>query len=229
MGCGIVFRLDSAGSLTVLYAFTGLSDGAYPWSALVEDSEGNLYGTTISGGNPACNSTNPIPGCGTLYKLDPSGNFTVLHTFAGRPDDGQGCDSKLTLDAKGNLYGVCFNGGSSDLQAGIVFKYSMDKLTLLHNFTGGSDGQGPEGQLLLDSQGNLYGVTNSGGTFDEGTVFNVTRSGNEAVLYSFGTNGGDGTYPTGGLAMDADENLYGTTYSGGASKLGTVFKLTRHD
>lgn len=169
----MVFKLDPAGSETVLYSFTGGRDGEWPYAALIMDAARNLYGTTLFGGNLNCNSGQ---GCGTVFKVDPSGNETVLHSF-----------------------------------------------------TGGSDGELPEGSLIMDQQGNLYGTTIYGGTYGWGTVFKLNPSGNETVLYSF-TGGNDGMQPIGGLVMDAANNLYGTTYGGGAFNncnggCGTVFKL----
>jgi uncharacterized repeat protein (TIGR03803 family) len=224
-GCGVVFKLDSSGHLTVLHTFTGLADGAYPYAGLVRDTNGNLYGTTVAAGDDACNSQSPTPGCGIVFKVDANGNLTALHTFSG-PPDGEEVGENLTLDAKGNVYGAASSGGTSPLQAGIVFKLAADgKETVLHNFSGGSDGQSPNGGLVFDARGILYGTTMYGGAFDKGTVFKISRGGKETVLHSFGA-AGDGTYPWGGLVLDADGNLYGTTYSGGASNFGTLFKLT---
>jgi uncharacterized repeat protein (TIGR03803 family) len=149
--------------------------------------------------------------------------FTVVHNFSGISDGGNPLNG-LTLDGLGNLYGTTNNGGASD--NGVVFKINQSGVeTVLYNFKGGTDGQNPEGGLVLDAAGNLYGTTTAGGVSGAGTIFVVTAAGKEKVLYSF-TGAPDGSKPEAGVARDAAGNLYGTTTAGGAYGYGMVFKLT---
>jgi len=225
-GIGAVFKLDPSGNETVLHSFTGGSDGWMPYAGLIMDDQGNLYGTTFS-------SNAPAQGNGVVFKLDPAGSETVLYTFTGGRD-GAWPFAALIMDTARNLYGTTYVGGNlnctSSQGCGTVFKLDPSgNETVLHSFTGSGDGGFPEGSLIMDQHGNLYGTTASGGTYDFGTVFKLDPSGNETVLYSF-TGGNDGMHPLGGLVMDAANNLYGTTSGGGAfnncyGTCGTVFKL----
>lgn len=148
--------------------------------------------------------------------------FEVVHNFTGGSDGGDPLDG-LTLDGSGNLYGTTSSGGTSNY--GVVYRVTKGGVeTVLHNFAGGTDGASPEGSLLWDKAGYLYGTTMDGGASGEGTVFKVTAAGKEAVLYSF-TGTAAGAFPEAGLIMDAAGNLYGTTTAGGLSGNGTVFKL----
>ena len=214
-GQGTVFQLDSSGTLNVLYSFTGGNE-ASPWAGLIADAAGNLYGSTEGGDGP-----------GAVFQLMPSGALNVLHSFTGR--DGAVPHGGLMFDAAGNLYGTTHNGGASGY--GTVFQLTpVGALNVLYSFTGGSDGAYPEAGLISDMAGNLYGTTYGGGAGGQGTVFQLTPSGNLTVLYSF-TLGSDGAWPVGGLVADAAGNLYGTTSSGGATAscpggCGTVFELT---
>jgi uncharacterized repeat protein (TIGR03803 family) len=191
-GYGTVFQLDSSGTLTVLYSFTGGTDGRNPDSGLIADAAGNLYGTINQGGDLAsCNSPN-THGCGTVFQLTPPGSLTVLHRFAGsdgsRPVDWAG----LLADAAGNLYGTTSAGGDCTSCAvqfiegcGTVFQLTPSgALTVLYSFTGGSDGGDPTAALIADTAGNLYGTTLEGGAtgscnrpYGCGTVFQLTPSG----------------------------------------------------
>jgi uncharacterized repeat protein (TIGR03803 family) len=225
-GCGTVFKVDTTGHETVLYTFTGAEgDGANPHGSLVRDAKGNLYGTTYLGGDSnayAC-MDGDSRGCGTVFKLDTTGNETLLYTFTGGVDGGYPY-AGLVRDAKGNLYGTTSGGGAYG--QGTVFKVDANgKETVLYSFAGGEDGSGPYGGLVRDAKGNLYGTT-SGDNSSGGTVFKVDTNGNETVLYSFTGMGGDGYDPLSSLVRDAKGSLYGTTAEGGASYVGTVFKLT---
>jgi uncharacterized repeat protein (TIGR03803 family) len=219
-GCGIVFKLDSTGKETVLYRFAGYpADGQMPLQGLVRDSAGNLYGTTFQGG---------AYGGGTVFQIGPAGAEIVLHNFNLNGIDGYDpFGGSLLRDSAGNLYGTTELGGSQF--GGTVFRLAPNgEETILHNFNYGSntDGYFPYGTLAVDSERNLYGVTNFGGAFlSYGAVFKVSVSGNETLLYSFSGTGGDGAVPGGGLVRDSAGNLYGTTNSGGDSYFGTVFKL----
>lgn len=208
-----------AQTLTVLYSFSGGEDGANPFAGLIMDRYGNLYSTTTGGG---------ASGAGTVFKVDHSGNETVLHSFSG--PDGAVPLAGLVMDWDGNLYGTTAFGGSSfmdnviDSGNGTVFKVdTQGNETVLHSFMNVPDGVEPSAGLIMDWYGNLYGTTTGGGASGGGTVFEVDRSGNETVLHSF--SGPDGADPFGSLVMDRDGNLYGTTAGGGSSTWGTVFKL----
>jgi len=197
-------------------------DGTYPAAGPVMDAAGNLYGTTQYGGQF---------GCGTVYKQH-GNTYSILYNF----DNTHGCWplASLILDAQGNLYGTTSGGG--DHRVGTVFKVSPDGTpTLLYSFTGSNgDGYGPASSLVRDAQGNLYGTTVNGGS-GYGTVFKVTPGGAETVLYTFkgGLGGPDGVNPVGGLVMDSQGNLFGTTEFGGAHPencggtlgCGTIFKI----
>jgi uncharacterized repeat protein (TIGR03803 family) len=213
-GAGVVFKIGTSGNEMVLYSFTGGADGGYPLGGVILDSKGNLYGTTNGGG---------ASGGGVVFKIDTSGNETVLYSFTGGADGG-GPLAGVILDSKGNLYGTTNGGGASN--AGVVFKVdtSGDE-TVLYSFTGGADGGGPLWVVLArDSGGNLYGTTVSGGASNAGVVFKVDPTGHETVLYSF-TGGTDGGNPSVGVIRDWDGNLYGTADSGGASNAGVVFEI----
>lgn len=240
-GYGTIFKLTPTGTETVLHRFSG-DDGAGPASPLIADAAGNLYGTTTYGG---------LNLGGTVFKLtlnsDGTYSHSVLHNFGRYPVDGA-APHGLIGDAAGNLYGTTTGGGASacgDLGCGTVFKFTPNldgtySETVLHNFTGGSDGQYPFGDLIADAAGNLYGTTFYGGGsgcngLGCGTVFELTPNldgtYSETVLHNF-TGGSDGAAPTAGLLADAEGNLYGTTSEGGGRNrdcltgCGTVFKLT---
>jgi uncharacterized repeat protein (TIGR03803 family) len=220
-GVGTVFQLDASGTENVLYSFTAGTDGGLPLAGLVRDEAGNLYGTTFFGGVFAC-------GCGTVFKLDPTGKETVLYSFTGYPVDGADPYAEVVRDRVGNLYGTTSSGGAYG--DGIVFKLdTTGKETLLHTFTGGPDGGGPVGDLVLDGAGNLYGTTFYGGKgcgLGCGVVFKLTKAGKFTLLHTF-TGTPDGQGPHAGLVRDAAGNLYGTTSNGGAHGWGTVFKLDK--
>jgi uncharacterized repeat protein (TIGR03803 family) len=222
---GVVFKLERTGKQTVLYTFTGGTDGATP-SGVVLDAVGNLYGTTYQSGSF---------GLGVVFKLDPTGYETVLHSFSGA--DGANPDANVILDAAGNLYGTTYYGGTGG--NGIVFKLDQSgHETVLYSFTGLTDGGRPVAGLIRDSAGNLYGTTAyggiSGGACDGygcGVVFKLDALGKETVLYSF-TGGADGANPRAGLIRDKKGNLYGTTQVGGTPfgcgdyGCGVVFRLS---
>jgi uncharacterized repeat protein (TIGR03803 family) len=245
ISCGTVFKLDTSGQETVLHKFTfSNGDGMMPFveGSVIRDSQGNLYGTTFYGGDARCYTDGEYYGCGIVFKLDPSGQETVLHTFEGAAQgDGAAPAAQLVLDGLGNLYGTTNNGGDAHCTAhyyepgcGTVFKIdTAGHETILHQFTGANgDGAIPSG-VILDAQGNLYGTTTFGGNHQFGTVFRVDPSGNETILYSFrGAGVGDGASPVSGLIRDSQGNLFGTTLDGGNAHCsdltpgcGTVFKL----
>lgn len=193
--------------------------GVEPMAPLLLDRTGNLFGTTYSGG--AYND-------GVIFRISPTGHEKVLHEFAGYQNgDGASPSAGLVADKAGNLYGVTLLGGADN--QGTVFKLARDGTeTLLHEFTGSSDGAQPWATLIIDTKGNLYGTAGSGGggICDSGcgVVFKLSPAGKETVLYEF-KGGNDGVGPTSSLVKDRDGNLYGTTREGGASDQGTAFKL----
>jgi uncharacterized repeat protein (TIGR03803 family) len=206
----------------ILYAFERKGDGGSPQASLFLSAKGDLYGTTFLGGDPSCS-------CGTVFKLFLDGQFAPLHQFTGT--DGANPAAGLIADGNGSLYGTTSQGGGGPSSKGTVFKLTPPTEqpghwteTTLHTFTGGEDGASPYGGLVVDKAGNLYGTTNRGGASNHGTVFLLDATGKEAVLYSF-TGSPDGAYPYGWLVHDDSGNLYGTTFEGGDSNYGTVFKL----
>jgi uncharacterized repeat protein (TIGR03803 family) len=166
--CGVVFKLATSGQETVLYAFKGGADGAFPDANLIRDGEGALYGTTWSGGDTNCDTG---LGCGVVFKVRKNGRESILHRFAGG-NDGIGAVSGLVEDSKGNLYGTTRDGGK--YSSGTVFKLSQaGKETVLHTFDG-KDGAGPQAGLIRDKAGTLYGTTTHGGDFSVGTIYKLT-------------------------------------------------------
>ena len=208
-GAGVVFKLDTNNQETVLYTFTGGTDGGTPFGGLVRDASGNFYGTTIYGGDPSCNlSTN---GCGTVFKVDTNNNNmeTVLYSFKGGNDGASPADETLAIDKSGNLYGTTKGGGTSG--CGTVFKLdtSNNTETVLHSFAGGAtDGCYTEGGVTRDSAGNLYGTTYAGGSHNQGTVWKIDTTNTETVMYNF-KNGADGGDVLTGVVLDSSNNLYG--------------------
>lgn len=216
--------LAQAQTFTVLYQFTGTTDGGSPNGPLLRDKAGNLYSTTYRAGDLNCN----VPlGCGTLFRLGTSGKLAVLHTFS--ESEGEGPLGGLVADTQGNGYGTASGGGDLSCQGqppGCGTVYKVDKtgtLSVLHSFAG-SNGADPGGSLLRDPAGNLYGTTDLGGTDNQGIVFMIDPSGVETVINDF--SGANGSYPSSSLIKDPMGNLYGTTSSGGLFGFGTVFELT---
>jgi uncharacterized repeat protein (TIGR03803 family) len=232
-GCGTVFKASLAGDQwqeTVLYNFDCFSTGKNPYGGVILDSSGNLYGTTVAGGSGGqCTGD----GCGVVYELTQSGdtwNETVLYNFTGG-DDGFGPGSALVMDKAGKLYGTAPDGGA--FAAGVVYQLAPNngqwQQTVIHPFTGGDDGAvGSLGPLLLDATGSLNGVTEIGGKFGAGVAFKLTPTGNTwnfTTLYAF-QGQPDAGFPYGGLIADAQGRLFGTTYFGGTSGLGSVFEIS---
>jgi len=245
---GVVFELSPSGSSwtqAVLNSMVyGGAGGKQPEAGLILDAQGNLYGTTTSGGRynrKRCPTR--FGGCGVVFELTPSqgGTWTetVLHTFKGSLDGGIPQAAPI-LDAQGNLYGTTAVGGANN--SGIVWKLTpitkgkkkgQWKEQILHTFKGGTtDGASPWAGLIADAQGNFYGTTQEGGAYGSGTIFELTPkngSWTETILYTF-TGGWDGGLPTSPLVFDNAGNLYGTTAAGGSGSCsggcGVVFELT---
>jgi uncharacterized repeat protein (TIGR03803 family) len=169
-GCGVVFVVTPADTQHVLYSFAGSpDDGAFPYSALVPDAAGNLYGTTYNGGNGPCTN-----GCGAVFEVPRTGTESLLHSFQGYPADGAFPYAGLVRDSTGNLYGTTAYGGSSD--NGAVFELAAGTEKLLYSFAGTTDGAVPRAPLILDSTGNLYGTTYLGGVTTAGCGGDPTDS-----------------------------------------------------
>jgi uncharacterized repeat protein (TIGR03803 family) len=226
-GAGAVFKLDTAGTETVLHSFAGSPDGSDPYAGLVLDAAGHLYGTTVQGGSSIY---------GAVFKLDTTGKETVLYSFVAG-SDGLESYAGLVRDAAGNLYGTTSSGGNPNVNYGygngMVFKIDKTgKEKVLYKFGGSPDGADPRAGVVRDNAGNLYGTTSGGGEnqlceYGCGTVFKISASGQETVLHDFCSVSGctDGAYPYAGLLRDGAGNLYGTTSSGGLYGAGTVFEL----
>jgi len=217
---GVVYKISASGQETILYSFKGAPDGANPsgpYGGVIQDSAGNLYGTTSSGGAASL---------GMVYKLDAGGQETVLHSFTGSPD-GSAPLAGVILDAAGNLYGTTSAGGMFNY--GTVFKLDASgHETILHNFRSDPDGATPHAGVIRDASGNLYGTTLLGGFFNSGIVYELDAAGKETVLHTFqGADGGDGSFPDAGVVRDEAGNLYGTTSNGGTldANAGTVYEI----
>ena len=239
IGYGTVFSLSPPATFcravycpwteTILHDFGAIGDGFYPASAdLAFDQEGNVYGTTSSGGGGNCGEF----GCGTVYQLSPTyGGWTetLLYRFEfGSDSEPQG---GLVINSAGNLYGTAAAGGSGN--SGTVFEMSFangswSKNTIF-NLSYGTSGSFPASTLFLDSNGNLYGTTQIGGSGNGGTVFELTPSNGSWSIDVMQNLVGSGEGPRVALTCDASGNFYGATYSDGAYGYGNVFKLTETD
>ena len=216
----------AASTTKLIYSFGGSADGEYTDTELVTDSAGNLYGTSVQGG---------IFGGGTVFQVSPSGVHTVLYDFTGGADGGEPYKG-VTLDAQGNLYGTAVTGGGGSCEGGcgVVFKLTNTggtwTQTVVHTFTGGSDGSGPGSPVAIDKHGNIWGTTPTGGANGVGVVYQLTPDGTGGwkahVIHAF-TGGNDGS---GGSAsrflIDASGNLYNVCTVGGAYGFGIVYELS---
>jgi uncharacterized repeat protein (TIGR03803 family) len=206
----------------VLYDFTGGLDGSGPSALLRDPSNGVFYGTAFIGG---------CGGAGTVFKVTPGGQLTVIHCFADQSTGGGVPGAGLVRDSAGTLYGTTTEGGRFDVctefGCGVVFKMNPDppyRYTVLHRFSGfANDGVLPNA-IMIDGVGNLFG-TAGGGAFGWGMVFKIDTARQFSVLYNF-TGGADGSEPVGGLVADAAGNLYGVTQIGGSSNAGVIFKIS---
>jgi uncharacterized repeat protein (TIGR03803 family) len=237
-GLGTVFKITTKGVFTTLYKFCPIdcSDGRNPQGALIQGTDGSLYGTTTFGGNMC------YLGCGVVFKITTSGKLTTLYKFCSQTDcaDGAHPHAGLVQGADGNLYGTTFDGGSGGCTdgngtgCGTAFKITLEgKLTTLHRFDS-VDGNYPSDPLIQGTDGNIYGTTDSGGnlacnpSYGCGTIFQIT-SGTLTTLHSFDST--DGAYAWGGLLQSTNGGFYGTTVDGGnltcnsSYGCGTVFSL----
>lgn len=201
---GTIYRVTPAGVVTVMYSFTGGTDGAYPYGTPILGNDGNFYGLTQYA---------------TAYKITPSGVFTLLGSIPDRSF------SPLFLGADGNFYGTTQHGGS--LNQGTVFRMSpAGVVTVIYNFDG-TNGGVPWAGVVQATDGNFYGTTTGGGSGGGGVVFRVTPSGNYKVLHSFPAGSqNDGYDPIAGLVFATDGTFYGATFAGGSNGYGVVFQLT---
>lgn len=224
VGCGTVFKVDTAGNETLVHVFNK-ADGASPLGGVIQDQAGNIYGVTLSGGLRNCPSAF-FGSCGTVFKVDASGQFNTFYSFKGGDGgpDGDIPESSLILDAAGSLYGTTNAGGTvvcapqvlPGITCGTIFQLTpAGKETVLHSFGGPGDAGFPTHGLVRDAAGNFYGLVS-------GLVIKLDSMGKESVLYSFT---GLDIIASGDLVQDAAGNLYGTTLFG-ANGEGTVFKLT---
>ncbi|MFZ0312943.1 MAG: choice-of-anchor tandem repeat GloVer-containing protein [Candidatus Korobacteraceae bacterium] len=214
--CGVVFKLTRSGSSwteSLLYSFTGANDGGNPFSGVIFDGSGNLYGSAYDGGDL---------GSGTVYELSPDGSGWTQKTLTDFSGGSGFPVAGLTFDAHGNLFGTGFVGGTVyQLQpSGGNWTFS-----LLESFDGYD---GPFGSLTFDAAGNIYGTNATGGAYDNGFVFKMTPSGSSWTLtdlYDF-TGGNDGGFPICNVVLDSSGNLYGTAYLGGAEGAGVIWQIT---
>jgi uncharacterized repeat protein (TIGR03803 family) len=223
---GTLFKITPAGTLTVVHSFCEsfypCPDGAYPHAGVVQAANGDFYGTAQVGGLVDTNF-------GIVFQITPAGTLTTLFMFDG--GDGLAPHAPLVQAADGDFYGTTEASGANNA-GGTVFQITpTGTLTTLYSFCsqiGCTDGEMPFAGLLQGPDGVFYGTTYQGGAHNSGTVFKITPAGRLTTLYSFCSHSGctDGALPYAGLVEDADGNFYGTTYQGGTSNSGTVFKIT---
>jgi uncharacterized repeat protein (TIGR03803 family) len=226
-GGGTVFKINPGGMLTTIYSFCSQSnctDGGGPDAALIQATDGKFYGTTAFGANRCQDG-----GCGTIFKITPSGMLTTLYRFCpiSPCTDGSLPSAGLVQGTNGKFYGTTYYGGGSaacTFGCGTVLKITPSgALTTLHSFdkTGGAN---PYAGLVQATDGKFYGTTYQGGTNNSGTVFKMTPSGTQTTLHNF--DGTDGGSPYAGVIQGTNGKFYGTTYYGGTNNSGTVFKMT---
>jgi uncharacterized repeat protein (TIGR03803 family) len=246
-GCGTIFRITPAGVQTVLFNFPYDSvtntavDGIYPTGGLVQGRDGNFYGTASAGGNASFGGNGCILGCGTIFKITPSGQFTLLHQFTGTggvPAEGASPTGRMILGSDGKFYGTTNTGGAIRYgvgNMGTIFSITSNGgYATLHTFdtVDGLDGANPYDGLVQGKDGNFYGTTYFGGTDGVGTIFRATKAGVVTVLHSFvqptHLDFPDGAYPLAALVQANDGNFYGATSVGGQSpgSYGAAFRIT---
>lgn len=232
-GCGVVYKITPAHTLSTMYTFTGGSDGALG-DFLTFGPNGTVYGTTLQGGGGPCFAV----GCGTVFNLQPPAQGcgsiscpwreTVLYRFQGQPD--ASAPFSVVFDSHGNMFGVSWAGGAYNWGAVFQLTPSGSGWTerVIYSFTNGQDGGYPQGRMVIDSLDNLYGIAEYG-RYGDGTIFELSPIGaewKETTLFSFGAPQTIGTYPQGGLISDLSGNLYGGTESTTLGGPGVVFKLS---
>jgi uncharacterized repeat protein (TIGR03803 family) len=209
-GNGAVFMVTPSGAENLVYSFKS-SEGPSCGPGLNLASDGNFYGDCYD-----------YPSPGNLYKVTPSGTFTILHAFTGGTDGGNPNGPPIQA-TDGNFYGTTWFGGAHG--DGTVYKVtSGGALTTLYSFTGGTDGSGPSAPLVQGTDGNLYGSAQFGGAHNLGTIFKISTAGKLTTLHAF--SGTDGNQPVSAMIQGTDGNFYGTVYQGGTNNQGVVFKMT---
>ncbi len=217
-----------ASTTEVIYSFAGEDDGEYTDTDVAIDAAGNLYGTSVLGGEF---------GGGTVWQLSPVGGgwvHTVLYSFTGGADGGEPYKG-VTLDAAGNLYGTAVTGGSGSCEGGCGVAYKLTKSgttwtqSVIHAFTGGEDGSGPGARVTVDNRGNVYGMTPTGGANGLGVIYALHPKSNGdwalRVIHTF-TGGSDGSSGSAGKLLLRGGHIYGAATTGGANGSGIVFELT---
>ena len=222
-GDGVVYTLSRSGVETPIYTFAGNPDAATPYSGVIFDSAGNLYGVTTAGGTS---------GNGAVYKLTPNGggwSEQVIYSFTGG-NDGKTPVGGLAIDQAGNLFGTTITGGANG--GGTVFELTPNgggfNYNLLYSFAGGTS-CGPSAELSFDSSGNLWGTTFCDGAFNLGNVFKLTNSGGTftySSIHDF-ANGTDGKNPISNVTFNSAGKMYGTTSIGGMFAGGNVWQITQ--
>lgn len=222
-----------AQEFTTVTSFLG-TNGYRPTAGLILGTDGNFYGTTFEGGTGSGSSSCSPQGCGTVFKVTPTGTLSSLYSFCSQSNctDGSFPYGGLALGADGNLYGTTEAGGTGCLSSGgcgTVFKITPSgTLTTLYSFCSQQncqDGDAPSAALVLASDGNFYGTTEAAGGNGGGTVFKITPSGTLTTIYNFCSVAGcvDGSRPVASLIQPTDGNLWGTTSQGGTSGAGPYF------
>jgi uncharacterized repeat protein (TIGR03803 family) len=210
---GVVFKMTTAGAVTVLHSFNDSTDGAFPWSAPILASDGNLYGTASGGAN----------GNGVVYQITSTGTYTTIYPFDGV--HGTYPIAAPTQGTDGFLY-VPVSEGGSNFCGTIVKLTTAGVLNNTYNFPCSPGGAFPIGPLVQSSSGGLYSTTQNGGSRGEGTVYKLNSSFVVTVQHSFGNFTGDGFYPSAGMALGTDGKYYGSTAEGGTYDDGTLFNST---
>jgi uncharacterized repeat protein (TIGR03803 family) len=205
------------------------TDGFCPQAGLVQGIDGNFYGTTEYGGT----STNCSGGCGTVFRISPSGSYTTIYSFAGAPD-GANPTAALVQGGDGNFYGTTAGGGTSSnynilsqlYGGGTVFRISPSgSEMILYSYGPDAYGLYPEAGLVEGSDGNFYGTLYAGVNGGGGTVFQISPSGSLTIIYSFAIPADEDASTYAGLVQGSDGNLYGTTTDGGSKEAGTAFRI----
>jgi uncharacterized repeat protein (TIGR03803 family) len=230
---GTIFEITPEGTLTTLYSFcsqANCTDGKNPAGALIQASNGNLYGVTTNGGS----ATHCDNGCGTIFQVTPAGQFSTVFTFCLETEcthDGRNPEAGMVQAANGNFYGTTTAGGKNG-DEGTIFEFtSAGTLKTLYNFcalSGCADGWEPLAAMIQARNGNLYGTTQFGGAHEGGSAFEITPTGTFSTLYSFcaQSNCADGANPLSQLTQATDGSFYGTTWAGGANDDGTAYRLS---
>jgi uncharacterized repeat protein (TIGR03803 family) len=210
---GTVYRLSTQPDIVYQHDFLGGADGAYPSAPPIQSEAGDYYGTTAGSASHYA---------GTVYKIDKTGKYSVLHLFT--TTDGAYLFAPLVQGTDGYFYGTTAAGGQYG--KGTLFRISpTGDFKVLHQFSG-PEGDTPEGPLIQASDGNFYGVTVFGGALNVGVVYKMTPAGTTTVFYDFSVTGSQGNEPIGGIMQATDGNFYGTLWSGSAGGRGSIYRIT---